>query len=233
MANGGSQTRFNASSGAGIVNAGVDTLIFTPDKFTRNGRSPSNSPDNFTSSGDQNSYVDDLIDMVERFEAFSGAPMPKVYIYDSWPKPPSQNAAGLAQLKQDSFNYFRSWAHQFQADVSAKRPDLQVKLIHSAEIFADVMDNTPASALGYFDWFRDDAPHGNPSAYVIAGAIMFRHSLLLAGGAEPTEGQVEMMMTSAIDTCESYFQAFQTVVWSGANARDALDHAMFETLGEA
>lgn len=75
--------------------------------------------------------------------------------------------------------------------------------------------------IGHFDYWEKE------------GAIMFRHSLLLAGGAEPTEGQVEMMMTSALETCESYFQAFQSVCWSGAKAREALEHAMFETQGEA
>lgn len=75
--------------------------------------------------------------------------------------------------------------------------------------------------IGHFDYWEQE------------GALMFRHSLLLAGGAEPTQGQVEVMMSSALETCESYFHAFQTVVWSGANAREALDNAMFETKGEA
>ncbi|MDZ7822732.1 MAG: YbjN domain-containing protein [Ahrensia sp.] len=75
--------------------------------------------------------------------------------------------------------------------------------------------------IGHFDFWEKE------------GAIMFRHSLLLAGGAEATEAQVAMMMSSALETCESYFQAFQTVVWSGVGAREAMSHAMFETKGEA
>ena len=75
--------------------------------------------------------------------------------------------------------------------------------------------------IGHFDLWEQE------------GAIMFRHSLLLAGGAEPTEAQVEVMLSSAIEACESYFQAFQSVVWSGVSARQALDHALFETVGEA
>lgn len=75
--------------------------------------------------------------------------------------------------------------------------------------------------IGHFDFWEKE------------GAIMFRHSLLLAGGAEPTEAQVEVMMESALETCESYFHAFQSVLWSGVTAREALDHAMFETIGEA
>ena len=63
--------------------------------------------------------------------------------------------------------------------------------------------------------------------------VMFRHALLLAGGAEPTQGQCEMMLKAAVDACERYFQAFQFVLWAGKSAREALDSVLFETEGEA
>ena len=58
-----------------------------------------------------------------------------------------------------------------------------------------------------------------------------RQSLLLSGGAEPNSHQVEMLLTNALEACESYFQAFQFVNWSGLNAREALDAVLFETEG--
>ena len=61
------------------------------------------------------------------------------------------------------------------------------------------------------------------------GAIMFRQSLLLAGGAEPTSQQVEVLLSSALEACECYFQSFQFVVWSGTSAKDALASVLFET----
>jgi hypothetical protein len=75
--------------------------------------------------------------------------------------------------------------------------------------------------LGHFDfWQRDNV-------------IMFRQSLILAGGLDPTERQIEVLLSSAVDACESYYSAFQFVVWSGQTARDALDSALFETVGSA
>ena len=62
---------------------------------------------------------------------------------------------------------------------------------------------------------------------------MFRQSLLLAGGAEPTSQQVEVLLSSALEACECYFQAFQFVVWSGTSAKDALSSVLFETHGNA
>ena len=62
---------------------------------------------------------------------------------------------------------------------------------------------------------------------------MFRQSLLLSGGAEPTSQQVEVLLNSALEACECYYQAFQFVVWSGTPAREALASALFETQGNA
>jgi hypothetical protein len=62
---------------------------------------------------------------------------------------------------------------------------------------------------------------------------MFRQSLLLSGGIEPTERQIEGLLEGAIEACESYYQAFQYVIWSGLPAREALENVMFETMGTA
>ena len=63
--------------------------------------------------------------------------------------------------------------------------------------------------------------------------VMFRHALLLAGGAEPTHAQCETMLRVSVEACERYFQAFQFVLWAGKSAREALDSVLFETEGEA
>lgn len=114
-----------------------------------------------------------------------------------------------------------AWMPDFESLHFACAFDITVSKARVTELLRLLSLINEQLLIGHFDFWEKE------------GAIMFRHSLLLAGGAEPTEGQVEMMMSSAIETCESYFQAFQTVVWSGASAREALDHAMFETQGEA
>ncbi len=63
--------------------------------------------------------------------------------------------------------------------------------------------------------------------------VIFRHALLLAGGAEPSRSQCEAILQAAIAACERYYQAFQFVIWAGRTAREALDAALFETAGEA
>ena len=75
--------------------------------------------------------------------------------------------------------------------------------------------------MGHFDlWNRE-------------GVVIFRQSLLLAGGAEATSKQIEGLLTTALEACERYYQAFQFVVWAGKTAAEAIDTALFETAGEA
>ena len=75
--------------------------------------------------------------------------------------------------------------------------------------------------LGHFDFWQTE------------GIVMFRQSLILTGGIEPTDRQIEALLKSATDSCETYFQAFQYVIWSGLPAREALDNVLFETVGSA
>jgi hypothetical protein len=65
------------------------------------------------------------------------------------------------------------------------------------------------------------------------GMVMFRHALVLAGGSEASGQQCESLLSTALETCERYFTAFQFVVWAGKSAKEALEAAMFETSGEA
>lgn len=75
--------------------------------------------------------------------------------------------------------------------------------------------------FGHFDlWVQD-------------GSIMFRHAMPLAGAEEPTQAQVECLLSSALTSCERYYQAFQFVIWGGRDAKDALANVLFDTMGEA
>lgn len=75
--------------------------------------------------------------------------------------------------------------------------------------------------IGHFDFWSQD------------NMIMFRHSLLLPGGAPPPPEQCEVALRIAAETCERYYQSFQFVLWAGKSAEEALESAIFETVGEA
>lgn len=65
------------------------------------------------------------------------------------------------------------------------------------------------------------------------GVIMFRHAILLAGGAELNGSQCQTVLASAVRACERYYQAFQFVVWAGKSGSEALGSILLETQGRA
>jgi hypothetical protein len=75
--------------------------------------------------------------------------------------------------------------------------------------------------LGHFDlWSGQDL-------------VMFRHSLCLAGGATASDQQCGAVVNAAVSACETYYQAFQFVLWADRSPREALAFAAFETRGSA
>ena len=75
--------------------------------------------------------------------------------------------------------------------------------------------------------------HGHFELWQSEGSLLFRDTLLLAGGAEANEAQCETLIRLAIQSCERYFPAVQFVVWAGRGAEEALQASLFETVGEA
>ena len=114
-----------------------------------------------------------------------------------------------------------SWMEEFEALHLACAFDMKVPASRTNEVIRLLSRVNSQVLMGHFDlWDQEDV-------------VIFRQSLLLAGGAEPTNQQVEVLLNSALDTCEVYFQAFQFVVWSAMDAKRAVDAVLFETVGEA
>jgi hypothetical protein len=114
-----------------------------------------------------------------------------------------------------------TWMGDIEALHLACAFDVKVPEHRQAEVQALISMINERLWVGHFDlWIND-------------GIIMFRHALVLAGGSEASGKQCEVLLGTALDTCERYFTAFQFVVWAGKTARDALEAAMFETSGEA
>ncbi len=65
------------------------------------------------------------------------------------------------------------------------------------------------------------------------GLPMYRHAVLIGGGAVLNEQQVEDLIDVAIAECERFYPAFQYVIWAGKSPEEALSAAMIEPAGEA
>lgn len=114
-----------------------------------------------------------------------------------------------------------SWMEDVEALHLACGFDLKVPETRRTEVMALLAVVNEQLWMGHFDlWTRE-------------GIVIFRQSLLLAGGAEATSEQLEGLFANALESCERYFQAFQFVVWAGKKADEALELVLFETAGEA
>ena len=114
-----------------------------------------------------------------------------------------------------------SWMEEFEALHLACAFDLKITENRMNEAINLISQVNEQLLIGHFDLWRED------------GAVMFRQTLLLNGGADPTAEQLECLLTSALEACERYYQAFQYVVWAGKSSKEALDAVLFETHGTA
>lgn len=74
---------------------------------------------------------------------------------------------------------------------------------------------------GHFDLITDD------------NAIAFRHTMLMRGGCVVSTETLEDLIDIAVQECERFFPAFQALVWGNKSAEEAMQVAIFETVGEA
>lgn len=75
--------------------------------------------------------------------------------------------------------------------------------------------------------------HGHFDFWNNEGTINFRHTLILAGGAEANDSQCDTLIRAGLDNCQRYYPAIQFVIWAGQTAEAALENALLETQGRA
>jgi hypothetical protein len=114
-----------------------------------------------------------------------------------------------------------AWRDEFELLQVAAGFDFKVPAARREETARLVALVNEQMLAGHFDLWLDD------------GSLVYRNSLMLAGGAEPNDAQCEALIRFAVESCERYFPAVQFVVWAGRNAAEALESSLLETHGEA
>ncbi len=114
-----------------------------------------------------------------------------------------------------------TWMENLEALHLASAFDFKVPERRRAEILELLARINEQLWIGHFDlWAKQ-------------GIVLFRQTLVLAGGAQASSNQVETLLKTAVETCERFYPAFQFVVWAGRSASESLDAVLLETLGEA
>ena len=75
--------------------------------------------------------------------------------------------------------------------------------------------------LGHFDhWERDCG-------------LIYRNGAVLPAGRAMDQSQAEILLRGALDAFETFYPAFNYVVWGGKSAQDAIDACVLEPVGNA
>lgn len=119
------------------------------------------------------------------------------------------------------YNIVFTWLAEVEALHVACAFDLKVPAARVSELASLVSLINEQLWIGHFDIWPND------------GLIMFRHAILLAGGAELNGDQCQTILASAVRACERYYQAFQFVVSAGKTGPEAIATVMLETQGRA
>ncbi len=114
-----------------------------------------------------------------------------------------------------------TWRDDLESLMAASAFELKVPEKRREEMTRLVASINTQLVHGHFEFWEKD------------GTIVFRNSLLLAGGAEANDAQCEGLIRLAVDSCQRYYPAIQFVIWAGHSAEQALDSALLETHGEA
>jgi hypothetical protein len=123
--------------------------------------------------------------------------------------------------KRTNYQISFSWMEDIEVLHVACAFEMKVPQLRLSEVQRLIAGINEQLWIGHFDVWTQN------------GVIMFRHALLLVGGVVVTGRQCEVALSSALDSCERFYPAFQFVVWAGKTGREAIDSVMLETCGEA
>lgn len=114
-----------------------------------------------------------------------------------------------------------SWMEELEALHLACAYDVKVAATRRDEVIELLSLVNEQLWMGHFDLWAQE------------GLVMYRHSLPLPEGSPLSAAQCAMMIEAAMETVERYQQAFQFVTFAGKSPAEALEHAIFETVGRA
>ncbi len=102
--------------------------------------------------------------------------------------------------------------------LSADMRTSDVRRVAVLELLAMVNERL---SMGHFEHWSDE------------GVIMYRHTLPLLDREAPERGEVAAVMVAAAEAIDRFLPAFNFVIWAGKTPKEALEAALFDTVGEA
>lgn len=141
----------------------------------------------------------------------------------AWPfdRPNEDELSLVVASGAGDFHLSFTWSDDLESLQLACALDIKVSTARLREIHALLALINERLWIGHFDLWSEDK------------VLLFRHGLLLQGGAQPTSEQCEALIQFAVEACERFYPCFQFVLWGGKSAEEAVAAAMLDCVGEA
>lgn len=170
----------------------IDNVVFTPMNFVQH-REPYETYEFGDTWNTPIDAADTLISWVT--ENKPGTPL---YIYEGWPDmatytngnfPPTPNEWANYQADAGFTGSFHEWYIELQDSLTERFPNECIKLIPVGPIISEILDQAPYNSIPIDTLYEDDAPHGRPSIYMLAGLITYMalYEEMAPTGYEPPE----------------------------------------------
>lgn len=119
------------------------------------------------------------------------------------------------------YRLFFTWLDHISAMHFACAFELNIPDSRRGAIYELLAKINEGLSVGHFDLWAD------------RGLPVFRAALLLRGIGGATVEQLEDLVDIGLTESEKFYPAFQYVTWGGKSPDQAVDAALFETVGEA
>lgn len=154
----------------------IDNVVITPYNFSQ-----------WTSPNTNYTFIDTTLSPVTAIDAFvsyvtTERPNTPVYIYEGWNDmgmftngnfPPSSSEYNT-WINSTLFNSsYHDWFVELHDSATAQHPNDCVKMIPVGPIIGELLNTAPYNTMVVDSIFEDDAPHGRPTIYFIAGMITY------------------------------------------------------------
>lgn len=151
-----------------------DVVMFNPANFIQ--YQPSDAPYD-GENVDGTSPLSATLALIDRLQT-EAAPT-RFVLYEGWADmagyvarfPP--NSRQTAKYWRYNAGSYHDWYQSYLQRLRDARPDVEIDMIPVASVIAELVAGGVLFDLGAQDLFSDDAPHGTPTLYFLAGAIAY------------------------------------------------------------
>lgn len=157
-----------------FANRDFDTVLITASNFIQ--YKPSNQIYDFDNAEGTTPLAEtlEIIDWVNTEE-----PGAVVYIYENWPDmgpfadPFPANSTQFANYNAHTISTFHQWWIDYHDYIMAARPTANIRMIPIGPTISKVLTNTNLSGIPITELYEDNAPHGRPTIYFLAGLVNY------------------------------------------------------------